>query len=146
MRPIPICRRKNQQLMRHDPDYIESASPYDWDARAKYFDRHPLVGNGLSESDYLIMQEDYFDRTGRHLDEKGFTWLPSSQRPLNLVACDYRPVAGWSSATNSLWFDSLRACLKSYLPGRFGSRSGCKRLRTPRRRHRYVSSPFGVFA
>ena len=37
---------------------------------------------GFSEATYLIYQREYFKRTGKHLDEKGWTWLPESRRPL----------------------------------------------------------------
>jgi len=38
---------------------------------------------GFTESGYLILQREYFERTGKHLDEKGYTWLPGSVRPVS---------------------------------------------------------------
>lgn len=38
---------------------------------------------GLSESAYLIYQREYFNHTGKHLDERGWTCLPESTRPLS---------------------------------------------------------------
>jgi hypothetical protein len=38
---------------------------------------------GFAESSYLVFQREYYKRTGKHLDEKGVTWLPESGRLLS---------------------------------------------------------------
>jgi hypothetical protein len=45
-----------------------------------FLPKHPGL-TGLAESEYLILQRDYFKRTEKHLDASGYTWLPESTRP-----------------------------------------------------------------
>ena len=66
----------------------------------------PLKKNnliGFSESAYLIAQRDYNKRINKHLDEKGWTWLPESSRPLS----GRRPYGSWFPADGQLHFSSL---------------------------------------
>jgi len=70
---------------------------------------------GLSESAYLVYQREYFERTGKHLDEKGWTWLPESFRPLSGRV----PSAGWLPVGGRLRF-------YFYAPGRRYGFLGCR--------------------
>ena len=38
---------------------------------------------GLTESEYLILQREYYKQKKQHLDEKHYTWLSASSRPLS---------------------------------------------------------------
>ena len=38
---------------------------------------------GLTESEYLVLQREYFKETKKHLDEKNYTWLSASSRPVS---------------------------------------------------------------
>ncbi len=58
--------------------------------------------SGFSESAYLIYQREYFERTGKHLDEIGWTWLPDSSRP-GFGRVSY---ANWDPASVQLLFSS----------------------------------------
>jgi hypothetical protein len=71
--------------------------------------------SGLSESVYLVYQREYFKRTGKHLDEKGWTWLPGSSRSLSFRL----PCAYWGPAFARLCFDSDTA---GYRSGSLGCR------------------------
>ncbi|MBI5230226.1 MAG: hypothetical protein HY981_02950, partial [Candidatus Magasanikbacteria bacterium] len=57
---------------------------------------------GLSESSYLIYQRDYFKRTGKHVDDKGWTWLPESTKQLSGRVSS----ASWDPGGSRLDFDS----------------------------------------
>jgi hypothetical protein len=46
---------------------------------------------GLSLNEYLIIQRQYFENTGGHLDEMGWTWLPKSHSASHVV------FVGWKS-------------------------------------------------
>ena len=71
--------------------------------------------HGLSESEYLIYQKEYFKRIGKHLDEVGWTWLPESIRPLSGRV----PSAGWYPGGSQLLFYSLT---RGYQHGSLGCR------------------------
>ena len=58
--------------------------------------------SGFAESTYLIYQREYFKRTGKHLDEEGWTWLTESDRPLSGRAAHVR----WDPDDGRLYFDS----------------------------------------
>jgi hypothetical protein len=73
---------------------------------------------GLTESEYLILQREYFRKTGKHLDEKGGTWLPASRRPVSGRA----PSGGWGGVHlyfNSNATDGLSDVLGCRLAGNF---------------------------
>ncbi|MBI5229947.1 MAG: hypothetical protein HY981_01455, partial [Candidatus Magasanikbacteria bacterium] len=57
---------------------------------------------GLSELSYLIYQRDYFKRTGKHVDDKGWTWLPESTWQLS-GRVSY---AVWVPGVGQLYFGS----------------------------------------
>ena len=57
---------------------------------------------GFAESEYLLFQRDYSNRTGQHLDTKGWTWLLSSGRPRSSRV----PGAGWDPGGGGLGFFS----------------------------------------
>jgi hypothetical protein len=73
---------------------------------------------GLTESEYLILQREYFRKTGKHLDEKGWTWLPASRRPVSGRA----PSGSWYGARLSFGSDTAEdhsASLGCRLAGNF---------------------------
>ena len=58
--------------------------------------------HGLSESEYLIYQREYFNKTDKHLDEVGYTWLTESDRPLSGRVADVY----WYPDSGQLRFNS----------------------------------------
>jgi hypothetical protein len=53
------------------------------------------LGEALSLEDYLVFQKSYFEKTGKHLDEDGWTWLATKAG-----ACLVR--SGWDSGDRKL--------------------------------------------
>ncbi len=72
---------------------------------------------GLSESEYLVYQREYYRRTGKHLDCNGWTWLPGSVRPFFGLRI---PRVGWAP------FDSNRLSFVSEASGSNFWRLGCR--------------------
>ncbi len=58
-------------------------------------------GQALTLTDYLIFQRAYFEETGKHLDEIGWTWLPGSKSGAHVVS------AYWNPDVSSLNVDAL---------------------------------------
>ena len=69
--------------------------------------------SGLTESEYLVYQLDYFKRTGQHLDKIGWTWLSASRRP----ASGRAPYVGWGSGDDRLGFCSFSLVFRGGNPG-----------------------------
>jgi len=57
---------------------------------------------GLDIATYLVQQREYFERTEKHLDEDGYTWLTEHERP----ASGRVPSAGWFPDFSQLSFDA----------------------------------------
>jgi len=57
---------------------------------------------GIDAATYLVMQREYFERTKKHLDEIGWTWLTENRRPVSGRV----PVADWQPGSRRLAFDS----------------------------------------
>ncbi|MDP3013031.1 MAG: hypothetical protein Q8M92_02230, partial [Candidatus Subteraquimicrobiales bacterium] len=61
---------------------------------------------GLTESEYLVYQREYYKRTGKHLDdwkkEQTLTWLPESGRPVSGCV----PYASWDTDYGQMVFHS----------------------------------------
>jgi len=55
---------------------------------------------GLDAATYLVYQREYFKRTAKHLDEKGWTWLTEHERP----ASGRVPYADWFPGVSRLSF------------------------------------------
>jgi hypothetical protein len=70
---------------------------------------------GLDIATYLIYQKEYFKRTGKHLDEDGWTWLPEQIR----AASGRGPRGGWDSGGGRLVFHAG-------IPDGHGSSLGCR--------------------
>ncbi|MBM2818246.1 MAG: 5 protein, partial [Parcubacteria group bacterium] len=76
---LRIILTKDVQNLKDDPVFNstlkKSIEDLEKDELTKY--------TGLSESSYLVYQREYHKRTGKHLDEDGWTWLPESTRPVS---------------------------------------------------------------
>jgi len=70
---------------------------------------------GLDPATYLIIQREYFQRTGKHLDEDDFTWLPEVSPPES----GHFPFAHWFSDGDQLGFCSYSS---GYRVGGLGCR------------------------
>ena len=53
------------------------------------------IDESLSLDDYTIFQRIYFKETGKHLDEKGWTWLLRTKSGSRFVLSDWDPAVGW---------------------------------------------------
>lgn len=52
------------------------------------------IDESLSLDDYIIFQRIYFKQTGKHLDEKGWTWLLRTKSGSRFVSSCWYPVGG----------------------------------------------------
>ncbi len=52
-----------------------------------------IMAEGMSLSEYMIFQRANFEKTGKHLDEKGWTWLLKSFSGSRVVNSDWDPDA-----------------------------------------------------
>jgi hypothetical protein len=69
--------------------------------------------SGLTESEYLVYELEYFKRTGKHLDNNYYTWLKESGRPLSGRV----PLANWHASRLRFYFD---------VRGHHGGSLGCR--------------------
>jgi hypothetical protein len=53
--------------------------------------KRQIKGGGLSLEEYEIFQRMYFEKTGKHLDENGWTWLTKSRSGSRVVFSDWYP-------------------------------------------------------
>lgn len=95
---LPIILTKDVQNLEDDPLFKETLNQSIDDLNANHLERF----SGFSESVYLVYQREYFERTGKHLDKKGYTWLPESSRPLSSRV----PGARWIPGYGGLRFNS----------------------------------------
>ena len=51
-----------------------------------------IKSEGLSLNEYLIFQRQYFEKTNKHLDSNGWTWLPKTRSGSRFVDSDWNPV------------------------------------------------------
>jgi|GEM_PF-860256 len=73
-----------------------------------------INAEGLSLKEYLILQAQYFNKTGKHLDESDWTWLLKSLNGSSVVG------SSWDPAGRQLRVDA--ACDVSLRSGRLGLR------------------------
>jgi len=67
---IVLLHSKNAQNLADRPELAET--------KGKTAEVFIKVGEKLTLTDYLIFQKQFFEATGKHLDEEGYTWLPGS--------------------------------------------------------------------
>jgi len=64
----------------------------------------PVQAEGLSMEEYLVFQRIYFEETGKHLDEIGWTWLLKSRLKASGLPAGSRVAdAGWSPYDRQLF-------------------------------------------
>jgi len=67
---IVLLHSKNAQNLADRPELSET--------KGKTAEVFIKAGEKLTLTDYLIFQKQFFEATGKHLDEEGYTWLPGS--------------------------------------------------------------------
>ena len=101
---LRIILTKDAQTLREDELFKETINKSVEDLEAGIFKEKRV--SGLSESEYLVYQREYFKGTGEHLDDwdKGncYTWLPGSRRP----ASGRVPDSYWNTDHRQLEFSS----------------------------------------
>ena len=74
---IILLHKKNARNLYNDPTTLPILKATLSKTAQELFD----AGERLTLSDYLLYQRAYFEESGQHLDESGWTWLPGSTVP-----------------------------------------------------------------